>query len=109
MSKITSKRPARARKRSAKSNRPSAQNPMETFKAYLDGARSLGLLDRKNTVEVYVHVPRNLLKAARDRANVRSRALLITIALSLVVLHDDFGRQLLRHKGTVDPSIDLEF
>jgi hypothetical protein len=118
-STIASKRRVRTRKRSTKSNSvakrgakpgsiPSVRRKGERFGTYLEEARSLGLLDAK-TIGVSVRVPSNLLRTARSRAGVRSSAKLVIIALALVALHDDFGRQLLRHKGTVDPDVDLEF
>lgn len=119
-STIASKRRVRTRKRSTKSKsvakrgaKQGSISPVrrkgERFGTYLEEARSLGLLDHKNTVGVSVRVPSNLLRTARSRAGVRSSAKLVIIALALVALHDDFGRQLLRHKGTVDPDVDLEF
>jgi hypothetical protein len=50
-----------------------------------------------------------LLGAAKERAHVVSDTELLEIALSRLVLEDDFGRRFVRRKGKIPKSVDLEF
>jgi hypothetical protein len=79
------------------------------FDAMLAEARALGYFDDKRTIEVSSRVPAGLLKAAKRNVDVKSNSELVIVALSRLALDDQFGKWLLQHKGTVDPSMDLEF
>jgi hypothetical protein len=72
-------------------------------------AEALGLVQGAPLVDISGRVPRKLVAAAKQKAGVRSDQELRLIALSIVAGHDDFGERLLRRKGSVDPSISLEF
>ena len=50
-----------------------------------------------------------VLGAAKERAHVASDTELLEIALSRLVLEDDFGRRFVRRKGKIPKSVDLEF
>jgi hypothetical protein len=50
-----------------------------------------------------------LLGAAKERAHVVSDTELLEIALSRLVLEDEFGRRFVRRKGKIPKGIDLEF
>jgi len=54
-------------------------------------------------------VSRRLLDAAKERTGVRSSQKLLLIALSVLATRDDFGEQLLKRQGSIDPFLDLEF
>jgi hypothetical protein len=75
----------------------------------LAAADDLGLLDDAQTTVVSTRVPKKLLAAARGASGARSIDRLLILALALVATQENFGAWLLAHKGTVDPSIDLEF
>jgi hypothetical protein len=77
--------------------------------AALRQAETLGLLSSSSLMEISEHVPRQLVKAAKERAGVRSNKKLLLIALSVLASRDDFAQRFLRRKGTIDPSLDLEF
>ena len=72
-------------------------------------ARALGYFDAKRTVEISSRIPAGLLRAAKRKVNAKSNSKLVIVALSLLALEDDFGEQLLRLKGSVDPKVKLEF
>jgi hypothetical protein len=95
-------------RRTAKS-RKKAPEAARRPDAMLSEARALGYFDDKRTVEVSSSVPAGLLKAAKRNVDVKSNSELVIVALSRLALEDQFGKWLLQHKGTVDPSIDLEF
>jgi hypothetical protein len=70
-------------------------------------ARALGYFDGKRTVSS--RIPAGLLRAAKRKVNAKSNSKLVIVALPLHALEDDFGEQLLRLKGSVDPKVKLEF
>ena len=72
-------------------------------------ARAVGLLGSAKDARVSGWLPASLIEAAKKRAHVASDRELLEIALSRLTLEDDFGVKLLRHKGAIKPSIDLEF
>ena len=72
-------------------------------------ARAAGLLGAAKDTRVSGRVPASLLEAAKKRAHVASDTELLEIALSRLALEDDFGVRLLRRKGAIPPSVDLEF
>ena len=81
-------------------------------KAWIDTAlckaEALGLMSGGPLVDICGRVPRKLVAAAKQKAGVRSNQELLLIAISVVAGYDDFGEQLLRRKGSVDPSVSLE-
>ena len=72
-------------------------------------ARAAGLLGSAKDARVSGRVSASLLEAAKKRAHVASDTELLEIALSRLALEDDFGIRLLRRKGAIPPSVDLEF
>jgi hypothetical protein len=50
-----------------------------------------------------------LVDEAKRRTGIQSDTKLIEAALASLAAHDDFGEWLISQKGTVDPSLDLEF
>ena len=72
-------------------------------------ARAAGLLGSAKDARVSGRVPASLLEAAKKRAHVTSDTELLEIALSRLALEDDFEVRLLRRKGAIPPSVDLEF
>jgi hypothetical protein len=72
-------------------------------------ARAAGLLGSAKDARVSGRVPTSLIEAAKKRAHVTSDTELLELALSRLALEDDFGPRLLRRKGAIAPSVDLEF
>jgi hypothetical protein len=75
----------------------------------LDQARATGLLGAHKDARISGRVSATLLDAAKERARVASDTELLEIALSRLVLEDDFGRKFVRRKGKVPKSVDIEF
>ncbi len=75
----------------------------------LDQAREAGLLGPRKDARISGRISAALLGAAKERANVASDTELLEIALSRLVLEDDFGRRFVRRKGKIPKSVDLEF
>ena len=78
-------------------------------KLTLEQAHAAGLLDSDKVVDVSCRIPANLIEAAKQRAHVLSDTELLEIALSRIALEDDFGVRLVRRKGAMARSVDLEF
>ena len=72
-------------------------------------AKKIGLIGRPKNTVIRARVSSSLVKAAKERAGVTSDTELLEIALSRLALEDDFGVQLLKCKGSIDPDVDLEF
>ena len=72
-------------------------------------AKKAGLVGGPKNTVIRGRVSENLVKAAKKRAGVKSDTELLEVALSNLALEDDFGEQLLKLKGSIDPDIDLEF
>jgi hypothetical protein len=75
----------------------------------LQQAREAGLLGPRKDARISGRISAALLGAARERAHVVSDTELLEIALSRLVLEDDFGRRFVRRKGKIPKSVDLEF
>jgi hypothetical protein len=75
----------------------------------LDQAREAGLLGTRKAARISGRISVALLDAAKERAHVASDTELLELALSRLVLEDDFGRRFVRRKGKIPKSVDLEF
>jgi hypothetical protein len=75
----------------------------------LQQAREAGLLGPRKDARISGRISAALLGAAKERAHVVSDTELLEIALSRLVLEDDFGRKFVRRKGKIPKSVDLEF
>ena len=75
----------------------------------LSEAKKVGLLGGPKNTVIRGRVSSKLVNAAKKRAGVTSDTELLEVALSSLALEDDFGDQLLKFKGSIDPNIDLEF
>ena len=74
----------------------------------LNQARESGLLGPRKDARISGRISAALLGAAKERAHVASDTELLEIALSRLVLEDDFGRRFVRRKGKIPKGIDLE-
>lgn len=75
----------------------------------LHQAREAGLLGPRKDARISGRISAALLGAAKERTHVASDTELLEIALSRLVLEDDFGRRFIRRKGKIPKSVDLEF
>ena len=75
----------------------------------LNQAREAGLLGPGKDARISGRISSALVDAAKARAHVVSDTELLEIALSRLVLEDDFGRRFVSRKGKIPKSVDLEF
>jgi hypothetical protein len=75
----------------------------------LGQAREAGLLSPPKAARISGRVSAMLLKAAKERTRLSSDTELLELALSRLVLEDDFGRKFVRRKGKIPKDTDLEF
>jgi hypothetical protein len=73
----------------------------------LELARAAGLLGTTKDARLSGRVSARLIAAAKRRAHVSSDTELLEIALSRLVLEDDFGARLVRRKGSAPAELDL--
>jgi len=76
-------------------------------KLILDQARAAGLIGPARDARLSGRVPARLIEAAKQRAHVTSDTELLVLALSRLVLEDDFGARLVGRKGRVPADLDL--
>lgn len=76
-------------------------------KLVLDQARAAGLIGPARDSRLSGRVPAKLIEAAKQRAHVTSDTELLVLALSRLVLEDDFGARLVERKGSVPAELDL--
>lgn len=70
-------------------------------------AREEGLVGEDKDARISGRVRRVLIDAAKSRTGLGSDTELVEYALAKVALEDDFGRQLLRRKGSVPRDVAL--
>jgi len=71
-------------------------------------ARAAGLLGSRKNARIAGRVSPELIAAAKKRAGVTSDTDVIEIALATLALEDDFGRKLVRLKGSVPKDLELD-
>jgi hypothetical protein len=77
--------------------------------AAIEQARAAGLLTGPRTAKITARFNPSLLNKARKRAHVQSDTELLELALVRLALEDDFGRNILKRKGRISESVELEF
>lgn len=91
--------------------RPDAENEEQVAltrnKLVLEQARAVGLLGAAKNTRLSGRVPSELIDAAKKRAHVTSNTELLELALSRLVLENDFGSRLVGRKGSIPADIDL--
>ena len=81
----------------------------DRFHDALTIARQAGLLRGAETEVVRGRMPKALVRKARATSGARSDTELIEIALSNLVVADQYPDWLLAQQGTVGKQVDLEF
>jgi hypothetical protein len=97
--------PARS-KRSGKRRRPPAAAHVEEA---ITTARQQGWLGGPKDRIVRARTNAALVDEAKRRTGIHSDTELIEAALASLAAYDDFGEWLISQRGTVDPSLALEF
>jgi hypothetical protein len=72
-------------------------------------ARQQGLLDGSKTRVIRARTSAALVDEAKRRTGIQSDTALIEAALASLAVDDHFIDWLIANRGTVDPSLDLEF
>lgn len=72
-------------------------------------AEQEGLLHGSRTKMVHGRMPEALVQRAKARTGIKSDTDLLELALANLAVADDYIEWLLSRRGTVDPSINLEF
>lgn len=85
----------------------SAQVALRRNELVLELARAAGFLGMTKDARLSGRVSARLIAAAKQRAHVSSDTELLEIALSRLVLEDDFGARLVRRKGSFPADLDL--
>jgi hypothetical protein len=101
----TSAAAARPKKSRKDRRRPTAADVEEAVAI----ARQQGLLGGPKTRVIRARTSPALVDEAKRRTGIRSDTALIEAALAKLATHDDFVDWLIANRGTVDPSLDLEF
>lgn len=70
-------------------------------------ARAAGLIGEDKDARIGGRVRRALIEAAKRRSGLASDTALVEYALAKVALEDDFGSQLVRHRGAVPADLEL--
>ncbi|ASR09311.1 hypothetical protein CHY08_20740 [Rhizobium leguminosarum bv. viciae] len=76
-------------------------------KLVLEQAKAVGLLGTAKNTRLSGRVPSELIEAAKKRAHVTSDTELLELALSRLVLEDDFGARLVGRKDRIPTDIDV--
>jgi hypothetical protein len=97
--------PARMKKSRKRGRPPAAAHVEEAFAT----ARQRGLLGGPKTRVIRARTSAALVDEAKRRTGIQSDTELIEAALASLAAHDDFAEWLIANRGTVDPSLDLEF
>ena len=77
-------------------------------RAKLAHVHAAGLLGTRKSTRIAGRVSPELIAAAKKSAGVSSDTDVIEIALATLALEDDFGRKLVRLKGSVPKDLKLE-
>jgi hypothetical protein len=100
-------RGARARARGVREERaPYASEEESPLEATMNAAGRAGFLDDRNT-RIAARVSSVLVEQAKRRTGIASDTDLITYALALLALEDDFAEVFEASRGTIDPTLKL--
>lgn len=76
--------------------------------AVIQAAKKAGLLGEKSD-RIASRVSPDLVAQAKKQTGIEADTDLIEFALANIALKDDFAEKFAELKGTVDPTLDLEF
>jgi hypothetical protein len=72
-------------------------------------AEELGLLSGARTHVVRGRMPAELVERAKQRTGITSDTKLIEVALANIAVEDDYWAWMRKHRGSINPDLDLEF
>lgn len=72
-------------------------------------AEEKGLLNGQRTVVIRGRMPERLVAEAKRKTGITSDSKLLETALANIFAADDYAEWLYSQRGTIDPTLDLEF
>lgn len=81
----------------------------DRLRSVLAIAQEKGLLSGHRTRVIRGRMPEELVAEAKRKTGITSDSQLLETALANIVAADDYAEWLFSKRGTVDPSLDLEF
>ncbi|MFL6462847.1 MAG: hypothetical protein ACJ73N_00365 [Bryobacteraceae bacterium] len=72
-------------------------------------AEKKGLLKGQRTFVIRGRMPEKLVAEAKRKTGITSDTKLLEAALANIVVADDYAEWLYSQRGTIDPSLELEF
>ena len=100
-------KPVRAKGSGRVSRAISAQR--ESLQSAVTLAEDKGLLKGRRTLVIRGRMPEKLVAEAKRKTGITSDSKLLEAALANIAVADDYAEWLYSQRGTVDPSLDLEF
>lgn len=81
----------------------------ESLESAVSIAEERGLLKERRTLVIRGRMPEKLVAEAKRKTGITSDSKLLEAALANIVVADDYAEWLYSQRGTIDPSLDLEF
>ena len=81
----------------------------ESLQSAVAIAEEKGLLKGRRTLVIRGRMPEKLIAEAKRKTGITSDSKLLETALANIAVADDYAEWLYSQRGTVDPSLDLEF
>ena len=88
---------------------PTLQAQRESLQDAVAIAERKGLLKGQRTLVVRGRMPEKLVAEAKRKTGITSDSRLLEAALANIAVADDYAEWLCSQRGTIDPSLDLEF
>ncbi|MBV9226349.1 MAG: hypothetical protein JOY85_20130 [Acidobacteriaceae bacterium] len=88
---------------------PAIHTQRERLQDAVTLAEKKGLLRGRRTLMVRGRMPEKLVAEAKRKTGITSDSRLLEAALANIAVADDYAEWLCSQRGTVDPSLDLEF
>ncbi len=88
---------------------PSIHAQRESLQEAVTIAERKGLLKGRRTLVVRGRMPEKLVAEAKRKTGITSDSRLLEAALANIAVADDYAEWLCSQRGTIDPSLDLEF
>ncbi|MBV9034897.1 MAG: hypothetical protein JO182_10435 [Acidobacteriaceae bacterium] len=88
---------------------PAIHTQRERLQDAVTLAEKKGLLRGRRMLMVRGRMPEKLVAEAKRKTGITSDSRLLEAALANIAVADDYAEWLCSQRGTVDPSLDLEF
>ena len=88
---------------------PAIHTQRERLQDAVTVAEKKGLLKGQSTLVIRGRMPEKLVAEAKRKMGITSDSRLLEAALANIAVADDYAEWLCSQRGTIDPSLDLEF